>query len=99
KLIGKFLQVAGRGEKDAKSIILDEVETNEEYRGELNWIEGYREHCNAARPAIKYAPDDMCYIYFTSGSTGRPKGIAGRLKGVDHFIRWEIETLGVVEKT
>lgn len=43
------------------------------------------------------APDDHCYIYFTSGSTGRPKGIAGRLKGIDHFIRWEIETLGVGE--
>jgi len=37
----------------------------------------------------------MCYVYFTSGSTGRPKGIAGRLKAIDHFIRWEIETLGL----
>jgi amino acid adenylation domain-containing protein len=41
------------------------------------------------------APDDFCYVYFTSGSTGRPKGIAGRLKGIDHFIRWQIETLGI----
>jgi amino acid adenylation domain-containing protein len=46
----------------------------------------------AAEPS---APDDFCYIYFTSGSTGRPKGIAGRLKGIDHFIRWQIETLGI----
>ena len=46
----------------------------------------------AAEPA---APDDFCYVYFTSGSTGRPKGIAGRLKGIDHFIRWQIETLGI----
>lgn len=38
-------------------------------------------------------PDDMAYIFFTSGSTGAAKGIMGRLKGVDHFIRWEIETL------
>jgi amino acid adenylation domain-containing protein len=37
----------------------------------------------------------MAYVYFTSGSTGRPKGIAGRLKGIDHFVRWEIATFGV----
>ena len=45
-----------------------------------------------AEPA---APDDFCYIYFTSGSTGLPKSIAGRLKGIDHFIRWQIETLRI----
>ena len=39
-------------------------------------------------------PDAPCSIYFTSGSTGRPKAILGRLKGIDHFIRWEIETVG-----
>jgi non-ribosomal peptide synthetase component F len=49
----------------------------------------------AAKPAAAPAPDDFCYIYFTSGSTGRPKSIAGRLKGIDHFIRWQIETLGI----
>jgi amino acid adenylation domain-containing protein/non-ribosomal peptide synthase protein (TIGR01720 family) len=42
-------------------------------------------------------PDARCYIYFTSGSTGRPKGIVGRLKGIDHFIRWEVETLELGE--
>ena len=47
----------------------------------------------AAKAAAPAAPDDFCYIYFTSGSTGRPKSIAGRLKGIDHFIRWQIETL------
>jgi amino acid adenylation domain-containing protein len=44
-------------------------------------------------------PDSLCYVYFTSGSTGRPKGIAGRLKAIDHFVRWEIETFGVGEGT
>lgn len=46
----------------------------------------------AAEPS---APDDFSYIYFTSGSTGRPKSIAGRLKGIDHFIRWQIDALGI----
>jgi amino acid adenylation domain-containing protein len=46
-------------------------------------------------PAGASDPDAPCYIYFTSGSTGRPKGIVGRLSGIDHFIRWEIETFGV----
>ncbi len=40
-------------------------------------------------------PEDMCYVYFTSGSTGRPKAIAGRLKSIDHFVRWEMEALAV----
>lgn len=35
--------------------------------------------------------NELSYIYFTSGSTGKPKAIAGRLKGINHFIRWEIE--------
>jgi non-ribosomal peptide synthetase component F len=39
-------------------------------------------------------PDAPCSIYFTSGSTGKPKAILGRLKGIDHFIRWEIEAVG-----
>lgn len=40
-------------------------------------------------------PDALCSVYFTSGSTGRPKGIAGRLKALDHFVRWEVETFEV----
>src|SRR5579864_4777053 len=36
-----------------------------------------------------------CSIYFTSGSTGRPKAILGRLSGIDHFVRWEMETVGI----
>jgi amino acid adenylation domain-containing protein len=40
-------------------------------------------------------PESLCSIYFTSGSSGVPKPIAGRLKGIEHFARWEIEALGV----
>ena len=45
-------------------------------------------------PRVASDPDAPCSIYFTSGSTGRPKAILGRLKGIDHFVRWEIEALG-----
>jgi amino acid adenylation domain-containing protein len=45
--------------------------------------------------APEHRPDALCYIYFTSGSSGRPKAIAGRLKAIDHFVRWEIETFRV----
>ncbi len=37
--------------------------------------------------------DDLCYVFMTSGSTGQPKAITGRLKAIDHFVRWEIEEL------
>ncbi|HEV7667237.1 MAG TPA: amino acid adenylation domain-containing protein, partial [Thermoanaerobaculia bacterium] len=49
----------------------------------------------APLPPVSWAPDDLAYVFFTSGSTGSPKGIAGRLKAIDHFVRWEIEALGV----
>lgn len=51
------------------------------------------ESCEA--PARRTGPDDMCYLYFTSGSTGVPKAVAGRTKGLEHFIAWEIKTFGV----
>ncbi|HKR11857.1 MAG TPA: amino acid adenylation domain-containing protein [Pyrinomonadaceae bacterium] len=51
------------------------------------------------RPGVVSDPEAPCSIYFTSGSTGKPKAILGRLKGIDHFIRWEIEALGVTAGT
>jgi amino acid adenylation domain-containing protein len=47
------------------------------------------------RELQEIGPDDPCYLYFTSGSTGQPKAITGRFKSIAHFIRWEIEALGV----
>ncbi|MCA1635271.1 MAG: amino acid adenylation domain-containing protein [Acidobacteria bacterium] len=57
----------------------------------------FAEHWNPRPVGVESEGDDMAYVYFTSGSTGRPKGIAGRLKGIDHFIRWELKTLGLGE--
>jgi amino acid adenylation domain-containing protein len=60
-------------------------------------IEEYSSYSNNESPQVEYQPDDKCYIFFTSGSTGKPKGIVGRLKGIDHFIKWEIKALGLSE--
>src|SRR5215472_2454440 len=57
----------------------------------LNEIDGEDD----VSPEGPWSPDDGCSIYFTSGSTGRPKAILGRLSGIDHFVRWEIEALGI----
>jgi len=58
-------------------------------------LRGFDAFTSTERPALERTPDDMCYVYFTSGSTGRPKGIAGRLKAIDHYIRWETTTFGI----
>lgn len=42
------------------------------------------------RTLLPTLPDDPCYIYFTSGSTGKPKAIVGRIRGLAHFIQWEM---------
>ncbi len=38
---------------------------------------------------------EPCYLYYTSGSTAAPKAILGKMAGLSHFLRWEIETLGL----
>lgn len=96
-LLGKINYAMPDGGKKAKVICLDDCEAGAE--AGLNPVSGYSDYQNTSRPSTTYAPDDMCYIYFTSGSTGKPKGIAGRMKGIDHFIRWEIENLGVTRGT
>ena len=79
----------------ARVVCLDPAEPREgaEPSGHVAPIEGFETYADRSRPAVEYDGDDVSYVYFTSGSTGQPKGIAGRLKGIDHFIRWEIETL------
>jgi amino acid adenylation domain-containing protein len=51
--------------------------------------------CKVHESRAESQGDDLSYIFFTSGSTGSSKAIAGRLKAIDHFIRWEINTFGI----
>ncbi|HYO16410.1 MAG TPA: amino acid adenylation domain-containing protein [Thermoanaerobaculia bacterium] len=62
------------------------------------WLPGLTS-CPSEPVQASWGPDDLCYVFFTSGSTGTPKGIAGRIKGIDHFVRWEIETFGLGQGT
>jgi amino acid adenylation domain-containing protein len=95
KFIATLRHVAGDNAQ-ARIIVLDGVAPSDtDGNAALDGVEFYAAHPDATRPAAQSEPDDMCYVYFTSGSTGRPKGIAGRLKGLDHFIRWESKTFGV----
>jgi amino acid adenylation domain-containing protein len=54
----------------------------------------YASYEQTQHPNVPSDPDAPCSIYFTSGSTGKPKAILGRLKGIDHFMRWEIDAVG-----
>jgi amino acid adenylation domain-containing protein len=95
KFLHMLTQLAGDTRARAQLIALDDAVPVDDPGAACERIEFYGHHPNTAKPGVQSQPDDMCYIYFTSGSTGRPKGIAGRLKGIDHFIRWEIKTLNV----
>jgi amino acid adenylation domain-containing protein len=64
------------------------------------WLQGVSMPSSVARPTSRALdPDGMAYVYFTSGSTGKPKAIAGRLAGIDHFIRWIVETFDLGPET
>ena len=52
-------------------------------------------HCQRQHGEHEPDPDGLSYIVFTSGSTGEPKPIAGRLRGIGHFVQWEIDTFGL----
>lgn len=49
----------------------------------------------AAPLPISAGDDDTGYLIHTSGSTGTPKLIAGRNKGISHFVHWEVAELGI----
>lgn len=92
---GKFApaiaSITPHGAPRPKVLFLDGVPASP-VAGDLDVLDGFEGATDEdARPTVARDPDGICYVYFTSGSTGRPKGIAGRLKAIDHFVRWEID--------
>ncbi|HEY0727645.1 MAG TPA: AMP-binding protein, partial [Pyrinomonadaceae bacterium] len=92
----RHLEKLGRlrveGNEKAQVVCLDQNSAND-YAG-LEVMTSFDEYQQTSAPAVPGDPDAPCSIYFTSGSTGKPKAILGRLKGIDHFVRWEIEAVG-----
>src|SRR5262249_59016301 len=41
----------------------------------------------AARPPVRYEPNDVTTLKFTSGSTGQPKGLAATVGSIDSSLR------------
>jgi amino acid adenylation domain-containing protein len=80
KHLDKLSQLRSDANDEARTVCFDEGEY-------LNYER--REH-----PGLLSDSDAPCSIYFTSGSTGKPKAILGRLKGIDHYMRWEIAAVG-----
>jgi amino acid adenylation domain-containing protein len=94
KHLKKLDQLRRETSTRAKVICLDAAEQSAVAAETLDVLESFGTYDNVVHPAVEYDPDAPCSIYFTSGSTGRPKAILGRLKGIDHFMKWEIEAVG-----
>src|ERR1700752_2690696 len=92
KHLEKLSQLRSVRGGSARVLCLDDSVTGE-YPG-LEVMKTFSEYRNTTAPGVPSDPDAPCSIYFTSGSTGRPKAILGRLQGIDHFMRWEIEAVG-----
>ncbi len=78
----KHLEKLRRLRNDSKEIVCLDDQAN-----------SYSSYKRNETPGLKSDPDAPCSIYFTSGSTGKPKAILGRLSGIDHFMKWEINAV------
>jgi amino acid adenylation domain-containing protein len=94
KFSAKCKSLAANGREAAKVVYLDDGAAEATGASGLA-VKEEGVWCESGNDKRESDPNDMCSIYFTSGSTGRPKAIAGRLSGIDHFVRWEIQALGV----
>ncbi len=92
KHLEKLAHLRKAASSSARVICLD-GNVASEYPG-LEVMTTYEQFQQTHSPGVPSDPEAPCSIYFTSGSTGRPKAILGRLRGIDHFMRWEIEAVG-----
>lgn len=96
-LWGRLREALPDGFGPARVVCIDDITLEPDESGRLVQACGLAEFADDATPPAASGPEDLSYVYFTSGSTGRPKGIAGRLKGIAHFINWELSALGLGE--
>jgi amino acid adenylation domain-containing protein len=92
KNLARLSQSRNATTSSARVICLDGTAATE--HAGLEVMQSYSDYQKASSPNLQNDPEAPCSIYFTSGSTGKPKAILGRLKGIDHYIRWEIATVG-----
>ena len=80
----------------AKVVCIGEGTDVQEFNGTgLKVLDGFERYKRTEHPNVRVNREAPCSVYFTSGSSGKPKAILGQLKGIDHYIRWEIEALNV----
>ncbi|HEX8560261.1 MAG TPA: amino acid adenylation domain-containing protein, partial [Pyrinomonadaceae bacterium] len=94
KHLGKLGRVREESGEGARVICFDGEPPADGQAGGLEVLTDYGDFRRTEHPGLESDPDAPCSVYFTSGSTGRPKAILGRLKGIDHFMRWEIGAVG-----
>lgn len=80
------------------TVVCDEelLERNKKFFAKQNAVVQYKYyHCPSDYDDrwVDIDNNSASYIYFTSGTTGQPKGIIGGIKGLAHFIQWEINEL------
>ena len=92
--LGKVAEIVSGLNGRVNVICLDGNEPADEVPEKLQVVRGFDQYTLNTNPVLKSDPDDLCSIFFTSGSTGTPKGIAGRLKGIAHFVTWEAGMVG-----
>ncbi|MET0647779.1 MAG: amino acid adenylation domain-containing protein [Pyrinomonadaceae bacterium] len=94
--LGKLRRMRGADDAPARAVCLGETPAAAEPGdgGGVEVLEGFDAYDHTHAPDVAADPDAPCSVYFTSGSTGKPKAILGRLRGIDRFIRWEIEAVG-----
>jgi len=91
--------ITADGGEAPRFLCLDQCATLETSPRKVEYLSFETATVDTPAPVPQDEPDDFCYVYFTSGSTGQPKAIAGRLKGIDHFIRWQIKNLNLGPET
>ncbi|MFL6283040.1 MAG: amino acid adenylation domain-containing protein, partial [Pyrinomonadaceae bacterium] len=91
----KLGRVLGEAGQHTRVICVDGQAEGAEFDASvLEVLTSYEGFDRVEHPGLPSDADAPCSVYFTSGSTGKPKAILGRLKGIDHFVRWEIGAVG-----